>query len=149
MTSSPGSTSARMATASAAKPPLVMATSSGSHAMPVLSDRLLATAILAFGSLNLYANQFRRRGSRWVRSVSTYSAIGHLERVADREVRDFRVLVQLRERAIEEVDERRGCCRAAGRSCRTEVVVIGRPYRWAAAIAPSSTVLGGKSSQYW
>ncbi len=53
MTSSPGSTSARMATASAAKPPLVMATSAGSHSMPVRAVRLRATAIRAFGSLTL------------------------------------------------------------------------------------------------
>ena len=76
MTSSPGSTTARMATARAAKPPLVIATSSGSHGIPVRAARSRATVIRALGSLTWYANQLRRRGSRLLRSASTYAGMG-------------------------------------------------------------------------
>jgi len=44
---------ARSVTASAAKPPFVMAMSSGSQAMPVLAVSDLATAPRLFGSLSL------------------------------------------------------------------------------------------------
>ena len=77
MTSSPGSTSARIATASAAKPPLVIATSAGSQSIPVCFDRPRATVMRDFGSLSLYANQLARFGSRLARSASTYSGIGN------------------------------------------------------------------------
>ena len=53
MTSSPGSTSARIATARAANPPFVMATSAGSHFRPVCAESVRATVICDFGSLSL------------------------------------------------------------------------------------------------
>ena len=76
MTSSPGSTSVRSATASAEKPPVVIATSAGSQARPVRRVSVSATTRCDSGSLSLYANQSLSRGSmlRW--RAATYAGSG-------------------------------------------------------------------------
>ena len=76
MTSSPGSTRVRSATAIAAKPPFVIATSSACHAMPVRAVSVSATVRCEAGSDILYAYQSLSCGSeaRW--SASTYAGSG-------------------------------------------------------------------------
>ena len=104
---------------SAAKPPFVIATSRGSQSRPVRAVSVAATVRCEAGSLTACRRTSpcpaARRGAA---SASTYAGERHLLRVADGEVRDVGLGVELRERPTEELQEgRNALAEALGGRC--------------------------------